>query len=169
MATPTGRADTSTEMADRWQVTEFERLPNTQLYALLRLRQEVFCVEQNCIYLDMDNLDQQATHMLCWRDSQLMAYLRALPPGLCFPESSLGRIVVASAARGTKLGHELVQRGIQFNVEKWPDSNIQIGAQAHLSDFYGGLGFETVGDEYMEDGIPHIHMIRPTFSTREET
>ena len=127
---PTDRADTSTEMGLRWQITPFDQLTNTQLYALLRLRQEVFCVEQNCIYLDMDNLDQQATHMLCWRDSQLMAYLRALAPGLSFPESSLGRIVVSPAARGTKLGHELVQRGIQLNCKKWPDSNIQIGAQS---------------------------------------
>lgn len=166
---PTGRADTSTRVACRWQVAEFEQLPNAQLYALLRLRQQVFCIEQNCLYLDMDNLDQQAAHMLCWEGSQLMAYLRALPPGVCFPESSLGRIVVSPEARGTRLGYELVQRGIDFNIEKWPGHNIQIGAQAHLSRFYSGLGFESVGEEYIEDGIPHIHMIRATLSTPEET
>jgi ElaA protein len=166
---PMGRADTSTRMDYRWQVAEFEQLPNAELYALLRLRQEVFGVEQNCAYLDLDNLDQEAVHMLCWRDSQLVAYLRALPPGLGFPESSLGRVVVSPPARGTKLGYELVRRGIDFNIEKWPQNNIQIGAQAHLERFYSSMGFVAVGDEYMEDGIPHIHMIRPTLSTREET
>jgi ElaA protein len=156
-------------MPYRWQADPFELLPNAQLYALLRLRHEVFCIEQNCLYLDMDNLDQEATHMLCWQDAQLMAYLRALPPGASFPESSLGRIVVSPAARGTKLGYELVHRGIQFNMEKWPGRDIQIGAQAHLERFYSELGFAAVGEEYVEDGIPHIHMIRPALSTPEET
>lgn len=161
------RVGTNIRVAYRWQTSEFEQLANEQLYALLRLRHQVFCIEQNCLYLDMDNIDQQATHILCWQDSQLVAYLRALPPGLSFAESSLGRIVVSPAARGTKLGYELVQRGIRFNSEKWPNSAIQIGAQAHLQHFYNGLGFAALGDEYTEDGIPHIHMIRQPLTAQE--
>jgi len=87
-----------------------------------------------------------------------MAYQRCIPPGVSYAESSLGRIVVAQAGRGLQLGRELVQRGIDYNRSHWPTSNIQIGAQAHLQGFYGSLGFTPLGDEYIEDGIAHVHM-----------
>lgn len=148
-------------MADlRWQISTFGELSTHELYALLRLRQDVFVVEQHCAYLDLDNLDLEAVHMQCWRGQELAAYQRMLKPGLAFPESSIGRIVVASTARGLKLGRELVSKGIDFNNREWPESNIQIGAQAHLAEFYQSLGFEPVGQQYIEDGIAHIHMIR---------
>jgi ElaA protein len=142
-----------------WRITEFSALTPFDLYAILRLRQDVFIIEQDCIYPDLDNLDIQAMHLSAWREGELMAYQRCLPPGLCYHESSLGRIVVAPAARGLQLGRKLVQRGIDYNRERWPESNIQIGAQAHLQAFYGSLGFTGLGDEYIEDGIAHRHML----------
>jgi ElaA protein len=144
----------------RWQIAGFDELERDELYALMRLRQQVFVVEQRCAYLDLDNLDQASIHMLCWRQNELLAYQRCLPPGLNFDESALGRIVVAPAGRGLQLGRELVQRGIDYNGQHWPNNDIQIGAQAHLADFYTSLGFVISGDAYIEDGIPHLHMIR---------
>lgn len=148
-------------MAYQWQTSAFSELDTLQLYAALRLRQEVFVVEQECVYLDLDNLDQQAIHMLCWQNGELAAYQRCLAPGIGFDESALGRIAVSPGARGHQLGREMVQRGINHNLQRWPQHNIRINAQAHLQVFYGSLGFAAVGDVFDEDGIAHIHM---TFS-----
>ena len=136
----------------------FNELDLDQLYAILQLRQEVFVVEQNCAYLDLDNLDQQAAHMLGMRDGELLAYQRCLPPGLSYPESSLGRIVVCPVVRGQQLGSVLVRRGIEHNLLRWPGSGIRISAQAHLQDFYATLGFVAEGNEYLEDNILHRQM-----------
>ncbi len=146
-------------MDARWQVSTFDELSNRELYALLKLRQDVFLLEQECLYNDFDGLDADSLHMLCWRGEELAAYQRCLPPGLSYPQSAIGRIVVAPSARGTSLGRELVQRGIDFNLERWPGQDISINAQSYLERFYSGLGFEAVGDEYLEDGIPHIRML----------
>ena len=150
----------------QWQTLTFEQLGLARLYAALRLRQEVFAVEQQSIYLDLDGLDQQSIHMLCTRDEELLAYQRCLPPGLSYPDSSLGRIVVSGAARGRQLGKELVLRGISYNLRTWPESDICISAQAYLKNFYKGLGFVAQGDEYDEDGIPHLQMLYPCAPSR---
>jgi ElaA protein len=142
----------------QWETLPFNGLSLTWLYAVLRLRQHVFVVEQRCAYQDIDDLDQQATHMLCMRDSTLLAYQRCLPPGLSHAESSLGRIVVCEAMRGQQLGRDLVQRGIAHNLAQWPASDIRISAQAHLQPFYASLGFVAEGDEYLEDDILHRQM-----------
>ena len=146
-------------MSLHWQLDSFEKLKKEELYQLLRLRQEVFVVEQDCAYLDLDDLDQLATHILCWQHSRLVAYARCLAPGQAFPESSLGRVVVSTTVRGRQLGRKLVQKGIEYNQAQWPDYAIKIGAQAHLEVFYSSLGFVSSGNEYIEDGIPHIHMV----------
>jgi ElaA protein len=143
----------------RWQVSTFEQLDNTALYQLMKLRQDVFVIEQTCFYPDLDDTDQRALHMCGWHGEQLTAYLRSFAPGDCYTQSALGRIVVAPSARGTQLGRELVQRGIDYNLASWPGNDIKIGAQAHLANFYGSLGFVAEGEEYIEDDIPHIHMI----------
>jgi ElaA protein len=142
-----------------WTIQTFAEFDTNTLYDVLALRQAIFVVEQNCPYQDLDGLDQAAFHMLCREGHTLLAYQRCLPPGTSYPESSIGRIIVSAAARGRQLGRELVQRGIDFNREQWPDADIRIGAQAHLADFYGSLGFELEGEEYVEDGIPHVHMV----------
>ncbi|MDH4040121.1 MAG: GNAT family N-acetyltransferase [Gammaproteobacteria bacterium] len=142
-----------------WQTCEFSGLDILQLYAALRLRQEVFAVEQNCAYLDLDNLDQGAVHMLCWHRDELVAYQRCLAPGTAWPESALGRIVVRAQSRGRQLGRELVERGIRHNLGRWPEQDIRINAQAYLREFYADLGFSADGDVFGEDGIPHIQMV----------
>ena len=145
-------------MAQRWLNTPFAALDAAQLYDLLQLRQDIFVVEQNCAYADLDGLDQQGWHMRCLQGDLVLAYQRCLPPGVSYPESSLGRIVVSPQARGTGLGRDLVQRGIDFNRRQWPQSDIYIGAQAYLQAFYGSLGFVSEGEPYLEDGILHVHM-----------
>ncbi len=155
-------ADTSTETASaglRWQSYAFSELEVTELYSILALRQEVFILEQDCLYPDLDQLDQQSFHLCAWRENELLAYARCLPPGLDYSESAIGRIVVSPRARGLKLGRLLVEKSISFNLAAWPDSDIRIGAQAHLQDFYHGLGFATDSDVYDEDGIPHVKML----------
>jgi ElaA protein len=123
------------------------------------LRQEVFAVEQNCAYLDLDNLDQDAIHMLCWQEDKLVAYQRCLAPATHYRESALGRIVVSAHARGRQLGRELVRRGISHNLGRWPGQGIRINAQAYLEDFYTDLGFVADGAVSSEDGIPHRQMV----------
>lgn len=146
-------------MSLQWQTTAFTDLTNTELYALLRLRQEVFVVEQRSIYLDLDGMDLDAFHMLCLEGDELVAYQRLLQPGLSYAESAMGRIVVCRRARGRDLGRELVRRGIAHNLERWPGQDIRINAQSYLRAFYEGLGFTVASDEYDEDGIPHVEML----------
>lgn len=143
---------------DHWRTASFTELTPHELYGLLRLRQQVFAVEQDCVYLDLDDLDQQAHHMLHWHETQLAAYQRCLPPGIAYPESSIGRIVVDPIARGQQLGRDLVQRGIDFNLSRWPQHDILINAQTHLQAFYGSMGFTGEGKEHIEDGILHRYM-----------
>lgn len=150
----------------QWQTLTFPELDAQRLYSVLRLRQQVFVVEQQCAYLDIDNLDQRANHMLCLRDGRLLAYQRCLAPELVYAESSLGRIVVDPSMRGQRLGGELVQRGINYNLSRWPSHAIRINAQAHLQPFYADLGFIAEGDEYLEDNIPHRQMRYPVPETR---
>ena len=157
--THTAQVGTSTRMTLDWQSASFDELTPAQLYSILQLRQNVFIIEQDCIYPDLDDLDSMATHMSAWKSNEIVAYQRCLPPGASYRESSIGRIVVAPSGRGLNLGRDLVQRGIDYNRARWPSSNIQIGAQAHLQGFYGSLGFKSIGDEYIEDGIPHRHMV----------
>lgn len=145
-------------MKYHWWTARFDEFSGTELYGILRLRQAVFVVEQRCVYLDLDGLDQAATHLLCRDGDRLLGYLRCLPPGLHYAESSLGRIVVDPAARGRHLGRELVRRGIDYNLQHWPASDILINAQAYLRGYYAGLGFAAEGDEYDEDGILHVKM-----------
>jgi ElaA protein len=145
-------------MNDHWQITSFAELTTAELYGVLQLRQEVFVVEQDSAYLDLDGLDQEAIHMLCKRDSGILAYQRCLAPRLKYPESSLGRILVCQAMRGQQLGRELVERGIEHNLQHWPGHDICISAQAHLQAFYGSLGFVAEGEEYLEDRIAHRKM-----------
>ena len=150
--------ETGNETTVHWHTLSFSELGLDRLYAVLRLRQEVFAVEQDCVYLDIDNRDQEADHMLCLEGEQILAYQRCIPPGVDSPESLLGRIVVSPDMRGRQLGRDLVQRGIEHNLGRWPRCDIRISAQAHLQPFYSSMGFISEGDEYLEDGIPHRQM-----------
>lgn len=143
----------------QFSYSAFPSLSPEGLYQILQLRQRVFSVEQNCAYLDLDDLDQQSLH-LCGREGLLlMAYLRLLPPGLKFSEASIGRVVTAPEARGKNVGRELLRQGLKIAQEKWPGP-IRISAQAYLEKFYGEFGFRRAGENYLEDGIPHLEMLR---------
>lgn len=144
----------------QWQWLRFDQLSREQLYALLRLRSEVFVVEQNCVFQDMDGLDDQAMHLLGFRSSELVAYVRCFPQGITFDEASIGRVVTRQSARGGGLGHMLMAEAIRALVAEWGAQPIRIGAQAHLKDFYQRHGFADVGKPYVEDGIDHIEMVR---------
>ena len=139
----------------QWHERSFEQLTARELYAIIAARERVFVVEQRCVYLDADGLDPIATHVWAEHAGEVVAYLRIMPPGSKWPETSIGRVIVAASQRGTGLGRELMRRGIAL-----ANGPIRIGAQAHLQRFYTELGFETISDVYDEDGIPHVDMIR---------
>lgn len=147
-------------MSLQWQNKKFAELSPTELYALLKLRQDIFIVEQNCPYPDADGLDPQALHLMGWRASELLVYMRIFAPGIKYPEASLGRIVSAQSVRGTGLGKRLMERGLQY-ADRAYSAPIRISAQAHLHRFYRGFGFERASEPYDEDGILHIDMLRP--------
>ncbi|MEM0910177.1 MAG: GNAT family N-acetyltransferase [Pseudomonadota bacterium] len=137
----------------------FSELSLDELYQILALRNEVFVVEQACAYQDMDGKDRISNHLFYTTDgNEIAAYARILPPGISYPDVSIGRIVVASKYRKDKLGRKLVTNAIAICHACWPDESITIGAQSYLSTFYRSLGFEQVAEEYIEDGIPHIQM-----------
>lgn len=146
-------------MSQLWQIRPFRQLSIDELYGLLQLRQDVFVVEQDCVYRDLDGLDARAWHLFCINEQgQHLAGARCLPPGTAFAESSIGRVVTRQSARGKGLGRDLMQRALDFNRRQWPGQDIVIGAQAYLETFYASLGFVAEGEPYDEDGILHIHM-----------
>ena len=142
-----------------WQFQRFEDLAPAELYALLRLRQDVFVVEQACAYADLDGADPPSFHLSAWSAESPVAYLRVIPPEVHSSGCpSLGRICTSLSARRTGLGRDLVRRGLNFVQERWPGMDCQIGAQAYLRKFYEGFQFEVNGEAYNEDGIRHFPM-----------
>lgn len=139
----------------------FEALTPKELYAILKLRSEIFVVEQNCIFLDMDNKDQECQHLMLYQNKELMAYARIAPAGLTFQQASIGRIVSSHTARGKGFGKELVKLAIENCIRLNGNKPIRIGAQLYLKAFYESFGFVSEEDFYDEDGIDHVHMIRP--------
>ncbi len=143
-----------------WNWLHYAQLSVDQLYDLLRLRQIIFIVEQNCPYPDADGLDPQAWHLLGYEKGVLIAYLRVVEPGRKFAEPSIGRVVTHSSVRGRGAGRELMVEGLRRTEHLYPGQGIRISAQAHLEKFYGEFGFRTVRGPYEEDGIPHLEMLR---------
>lgn len=144
----------------KWTCLPFAQLGPATLYSILHLRTEVFVVEQDCVYQDMDNYDQQALHLCGMGGEEMLAYARLLAPGVKYPAASIGRVITAQAARGTGCGRELMQQAILQCARQWPETGITISAQHHLEKFYHSVGFATVSEPYLEDGIPHIEMHR---------
>jgi ElaA protein len=143
-----------------WTIKKFDELTNHELYAILRLRTEVFVVEQNCVFQDMDNKDQMSYHLMGWQDDQLAAYTRLVPPGVSYELPSIGRVVTSPAVRRGGMGKLLMEKSIEETIRLFGSLPIKIGAQTYLDKFYRSLGFEPYGDIYIEDGIPHVEMIR---------
>ncbi len=144
-----------------WAIKKFDELTPHELYTIMWLRNEVFVVEQNCVFQDADFKDQQSWHLMGWADDkQLMAYSRILPQGLAYVQPSIGRVVTNPAARKEGAGRELMNTAIAHCCKLFGEQDIKIGAQLYLLKFYSSLGFERSGEVYLEDGIEHVEMIR---------
>jgi ElaA protein len=147
-----------------WQWSRFSELSPHDLYAIVRLREAVFIVEQNCPYPDADGRDPSAWHLLGWAkgpsERTLVAYTRIFEPGVRYREGSLGRVVTAPAVRGAGIGKALMAEALRRIESLAPGQSIKIAAQRRLEDFYLGFGFRTISDPYEEDGIMHVDMLR---------
>ncbi|HET6228236.1 MAG TPA: GNAT family N-acetyltransferase [Bacteroidia bacterium] len=144
-----------------WEIKSFEGLTNKELYNILRLRAEVFVVEQNCPYLDLDGKDAYSFHLMGINEkNKLIAYARLLPADISFKEVSIGRVVTSPAARRTGAGVNLMQNAIQAIAEKFGKVPVRIGAQLYLKEFYERFGFVQDSAMYLEDGIEHIEMLK---------
>ena len=138
----------------------FDELSNTELYQIMRLRSEVFVVEQDCVYQDLDNKDQKALHVVGSKQNKVVAYTRIFKPGDYFNNASIGRVVVAADQRKYGYGKQIMEASLEVIKERLSNTIIEISAQTYLLKFYTELGFECIGEEYLEDGIPHVKMIK---------
>lgn len=154
------------ELTVDWQWSHFEDLRVGDLYELLAARNEVFVMEQNCPFQDADGFDQEAWHLLGWHavkpgtPRELAAYCRVIAPGIKYPEPSIGRVLTTNRHRSTGLGRVLVAEAIKRCLALHPGQAISIGAQQRLEKFYREFGFQTTSEIYIEDGIPHVDMLR---------
>jgi len=143
----------------KWKFNCFKELNVDELYAILQLRNEVFVVEQNCIYQDADSKDSISFHLSGWDENKLVAYCRILPPGVSYKEASIGRVVSSPQYRNKGYGKELMNEAIIHTLKEFNCNTIRISAQLYLQNFYEQLSFVQVSDSYLEDNIPHIEML----------
>lgn len=144
-----------------WICKKFDELSSVELYAIMQLRNEVFVVEQNCVYQDADNKDQPSWHLMGWINNKLIAYTRILPPGVAYAiEPSIGRVVTSPSVRGSGIGRELMKKSIEQLCKLFGNTTIKIGAQIYLLKFYTSLGFQQSSDIYLEDNIEHVEMVK---------
>lgn len=138
----------------------FQELTTTELYDLLQLRSEVFVVEQECVYQDLDGKDEKALHVIGKKDDKIVAYTRMFKPGDYFKNASIGRVVVRKDERQHKYGYDIMEGSIKAAKDYYDVTAITLSAQSYLKKFYNNLGFKAIGEEYLEDGIPHIEMTK---------
>lgn len=141
------------------RIKAFKELSIDELYDLLQLRSEIFVVEQDCVYQDIDGKDQKALHIIGSKDGRIVAYTRCFNSGIYFEEASIGRVVVAKDQRKYGLGHEIMKASLKAIQDHFKTDSIKLSAQQYLVKFYESHGFKTIGEGYLEDGIPHIAMI----------
>lgn len=141
-------------------IKSFNELSVEELYNILQLRSEIFVVEQNCVYQDMDDKDQKALHVLGKKNNKIIAYTRIFKSGDYFDVSSIGRVIVAKSERQYGYGYDIMNASINAIKQNFNESKIKLSAQCYLKKFYNNLGFIEVGEEYLEDDIPHICMIK---------
>ena len=144
----------------QWKIKSFEDLSTNQLYDILKLRSEIFVVEQNCVYLDIDGKDKLALHLFGEFEGKIVAYSRLFKAGISFDNASIGRVVVDANYRDRKWGHHLMCEAISGIKSNFGESKITIGAQLYLKKFYESHGFIQTSEMYLEDDIPHIEMKR---------
>jgi ElaA protein len=145
-------------MQIQWILKNFKDLSPYQLYAILQLRNEVFVVEQNCVFQDADDKDQDSYHLMGFLNNKLVAYTRLVPPGVVYPDMSIGRVITAGIVRRSGAGKELMKQSIDHCYQLFGKGPIKIGAQLYLKKFYEALGFRQISEVYLEDGIEHIYM-----------
>ncbi|HCN50500.1 MAG TPA: GNAT family N-acetyltransferase [Chryseobacterium sp.] len=143
-----------------WKIKTFEEFTVPELYAVLKARIDVFVIEQNCPYPDLDNYDQKAVHIWAEENGAILAYCRVFDKGIKYEETSIGRVLTTEKARGKSLGKQLIQYAVETIENRFHTPEIRISAQDYLLRFYGGFGFEDTGKKYLEDDIPHTEMIR---------
>lgn len=146
-----------------WNYKKFSQLSTHELYDILKLRIDIFVVEQTCYYPDLDDHDRhpETQHIFCYQQNMMTAYLRILPKGLTYPDNiSIGRVVIAPSARGKGLGHQLMRAALTRCSSDFAEDTIKISAQEHLEQYYNQHGFSRVSERYLEDGIPHISMLQ---------
>ena len=141
-------------------IKTFKQLNTQELYDILQLRSEVFVVEQDCVYQDIDGKDQRALHVIGLKENKIVAYTRIFKPGDYLEKACIGRVVVAKNERKHKYGYDIMEASIRGIKEHYNETVIKISAQAYLKSFYNNLGFNEIGEEYLEDNIPHIAMIK---------
>lgn len=142
-----------------WKIKRFDELTGEELYEILRARAEVFVVEQNCVYQDLDKKDETAYHLWAEEAGEVCAYLRILPEGVSYAETSVGRVLTAAEHRGKGLSRALMQNALEFIEKGLKKREVRISAQAYLEKFYESFGFRPVSGVYLEDGIEHIEML----------
>ena len=146
-------------MKIQWILKKFDTLTPRELYAIMQLRNEVFVVEQQCVYQDADDKDQSSYHFMGWHNEKLIAYTRILPAGIAYEMASIGRVVSSPGIRRSGIGKELMIKSIEQVEKLFGKVAIKIGAQLYLNEFYSSLGFKQNSGIYLEDGIEHIEMI----------
>ncbi|WP_443634600.1 GNAT family N-acetyltransferase [Candidatus Marifrigoribacter sp. Uisw_064] len=141
-------------------IKNFSELNIYELYDILQIRSEVFVVEQDCVYQDIDGKDQKALHIIGEKEGKIIAYTRCFAPGDYFENASIGRVVVEISQRKFKYGHDIMKASIEAIKNKYQTNTIKLSAQVYLTNFYESHGFKQVGEGYLEDGIPHIAMLK---------
>jgi len=142
-----------------WISKPFDELTPHELYAIMQLRNEVFVVEQNCVFQDADNKDQYCHHVMCFENEKLVAYARIVPAGISYVETSIGRVVTSPSIRGTGIGSLLLQHTLDTTFSLYGNVRLKIGAQLYLKKFYESFSFKQTSDIYLEDDIQHIEMV----------
>jgi len=140
-------------------IKNFKELTNIELYNILKLRQEIFIIEQACIYPDIDNHDENAHHLMALDAGEIIGCLRILGKGVTFKECSIGRLVVSKSHRGKGIAKEMMQKALDFIGNELQETHIKISAQVYATPFYEGVGFKIVSEKYLEDDIPHVDML----------
>ena len=143
----------------KFKLKKFKELSVGELYDVLKLRQEIFVVEQNCIYLDADGLDKDCLHLLGLVNGKIIAYARIIPAGISYKTPAIGRVVIDEKHRGNKYAYLLMEEAIEITKEKFKAKKITISAQLYLKEFYQNLGFRVVGDVYLDCDLPHLKMV----------
>ena len=143
-----------------WKIKSFEEITTSELYEIIKARVDVFVVEQDCPYPDLDDYDQKALHLWAEQDQKVLAYCRIFNQGIKYPETSIGRVLTTEKGRGKNFGKQLIQYAIETIENRFRTSEIRISAQDYLLRFYSGFGFEDTGKKYLEDNIPHTEMFR---------